>query len=54
MGRAVGSARVYRGGSWISTGSKCRAALRDRNEPDFFRYHYLGFRLARTIPSGSK
>jgi formylglycine-generating enzyme len=47
-----GSHRVMRGGSWGSYGGwRCRAAYRNRNGPGD-RYGFLGFRLARSIPSG--
>ena len=38
--------RMYQGGSWISYGSVCQAAVRSWNMPTV-RYHDLGFRLAR-------
>jgi eukaryotic-like serine/threonine-protein kinase len=41
-----GSARVVRGGSWISFGLGCRAAYRLSYAPSD-RYDYVGFRLAR-------
>ena len=44
--------RVIRGGCWYSFGSFCRAALRSMGTPSY-RYHGLGFRLAR-VPSGHR
>jgi formylglycine-generating enzyme required for sulfatase activity len=43
--------RVIRGGSWDYLARHCRAALRRRTEPGS-QYDSLGFRLARSIPSG--
>ena len=45
----AGSSRVVRGGGWRYDASNCRAALRDRLGPGY-RYDYLGFRPARSIP----
>jgi len=41
----MGVNRVLRGGSWNNNGRNCRAANRNRNEPDE-RNNNLGFRLA--------
>jgi len=51
-GPAVGSKRVFRGGSWNSDASSCRAAYRIRIEPSY-RNRGLGFRLARQFPASS-
>jgi formylglycine-generating enzyme len=53
VGPPGGSARVDRGGSWDSGAWGCRAALRDRDGPGH-RFSLLGFRLARSFPSGVK
>jgi formylglycine-generating enzyme required for sulfatase activity len=45
--------RVIRGGSWNSSAGYCRAANRTRYSP-VHRYRSLGFRLARSIPSGKQ
>jgi formylglycine-generating enzyme required for sulfatase activity len=45
-----GASRVVRGGSWVSFGSGCRAAVRSGGAPGG-RSRDLGFRLAR-VPSG--
>ena len=46
-GVQVGSNRVFRGGSWISSkADESRAAFRFNREPDF-RFSWLGFRCAR-------
>ena len=45
-GPAGGSFRVERGGSWGDSAAGCRAARRN--------YFDLGFRLARSVPSGGK
>lgn len=42
----AGANRVYRGGSWNDNARNCRAACRNRNEPDN-RNDNLGLRLAR-------
>jgi formylglycine-generating enzyme required for sulfatase activity len=47
---AQASARLFRGGSWSSLGSRCRASYRGGRGPDY-RYRYLGFRVA-AVPSG--
>jgi formylglycine-generating enzyme required for sulfatase activity len=55
-GASEGSVRVYRvrrGGSWFGSAGHCRAALRPGFEPGF-RNANVGFRLARSIPSGGK
>ncbi|MBN2525533.1 MAG: SUMF1/EgtB/PvdO family nonheme iron enzyme [Deltaproteobacteria bacterium] len=41
--------RVYRGGSWNYDARYCRSAYRGGRRPDF-RYVFLGFRPARSIP----
>jgi formylglycine-generating enzyme required for sulfatase activity len=41
-----GSSRVFRGGCWLHSGSRCRAADRDGSSPSD-RNEELGFRLAR-------
>jgi formylglycine-generating enzyme required for sulfatase activity len=41
--------RVFRGGSWYSTGGICRSAIRNWISPEF-RNLYMGFRVAR-VPS---
>jgi formylglycine-generating enzyme required for sulfatase activity len=43
---AEGSGRVFRGGSWGSSGTGCRAAVRLWDAPAL-RLDYLGLRLAR-------
>jgi formylglycine-generating enzyme required for sulfatase activity len=50
-GPASGSARVLRGGSWLSTAGNCRSADRRRVNPSYRRSSY-GFRLALS-PSGA-
>jgi formylglycine-generating enzyme required for sulfatase activity/tRNA A-37 threonylcarbamoyl transferase component Bud32 len=52
-GPGEGSSRVIRGGSCTSAGGHCRAANRHRYEPGSRNFH-LGFRLARSVPSGGK
>jgi formylglycine-generating enzyme required for sulfatase activity len=54
-GPAEGSARVMRGGDWRYPAGGCRSAVRGRwvFAPDP-RGDYLGFRLARSVPSGGK
>jgi formylglycine-generating enzyme required for sulfatase activity len=52
-GPAEGSSRVIRGGSWVNGAWYCRATSRYGLEPGF-RYNFLGFRLARSVPSGDK
>jgi formylglycine-generating enzyme required for sulfatase activity len=52
-GPSEGSARVVRGGSWLDGAWSCRAAGRLGNAPGLRRYD-LGFRLLRSVPSGSK
>ena len=49
---AGASSRVFRGGSWGGTGSGLRASGRYRSDPSN-RNNYLGFRLARSIQTGS-
>jgi formylglycine-generating enzyme required for sulfatase activity len=50
-GAADGPDRVFRGGSWYSSGRICRAANRFRLAPGYRNYD-LGFRLARSLSSG--
>jgi formylglycine-generating enzyme required for sulfatase activity/serine/threonine protein kinase len=45
--------RVYRGGGYNRDDKFCRAALRLGDEPGY-QYPTLGFRLARSVPSGSR
>ncbi|HJT79202.1 MAG TPA: formylglycine-generating enzyme family protein, partial [Gemmataceae bacterium] len=53
-GPVEGSRRVIRGGCWISVGAEdCRAAVRYGDQPGY-RGSILGFRLARSVPSGGK
>ncbi|HJT77190.1 MAG TPA: bifunctional serine/threonine-protein kinase/formylglycine-generating enzyme family protein, partial [Gemmataceae bacterium] len=52
-GPAKGSNRVIRGGCWYYSAKGCRAAFRCGSGPAF-RGGYLGFRLARSLPSGGK
>jgi formylglycine-generating enzyme required for sulfatase activity len=49
QGPALGSARVYRGGSWSYGAGYCRSAYRRHDAPGY-RYGGLGFRLLRTAP----
>ena len=44
-GPSLGSARVFRGGSWRNSAGRCRSATRVDFSPDF-RDDLLGFRLA--------
>ena len=46
----AGVSRVYRGGSWNNFAEDARGAVRYKNSPDF-RYFWLGFRLARSLPA---
>jgi formylglycine-generating enzyme required for sulfatase activity len=48
-----GSARVIRGGSWSMDAGRCRAAHRAGIE-ETIRSREIGFRLARSVPSGGK
>lgn len=48
-GPSSGSARVLRGGGWISSAAGCRSAYRDRYDPGN-RSYSLGFRLLRIEP----
>ena len=48
-GAAVGTFRVFRGGSWLYPARKLRAAARASYAPTV-RFDFLGFRLARTAP----
>ncbi|MBK1783373.1 formylglycine-generating enzyme family protein [Prauserella cavernicola] len=43
--------RVLRGGGWSDEHWSCRASVRRRSHPDF-RIDDVGFRIARTMPSG--
>ncbi len=52
-GPADGPYRVFRAAGWFSYGGRCRAADRRRIEPGG-RGFDLGFRLARSVPSGGK
>jgi sulfatase modifying factor 1 len=45
VGQSDGSARVYRGGSWVDYGWIMRSANRNRSTPDY-RSNNLGFRLS--------
>ncbi|MCG6869045.1 MAG: formylglycine-generating enzyme family protein [Gammaproteobacteria bacterium] len=47
-----GSDRVLRGGSWWSEPRDARAASRSWSAPGI-RFGYVGFRLARSLPSGN-
>jgi formylglycine-generating enzyme required for sulfatase activity len=49
VGAGSGSGRVIRGGSWGLSAAYARVAYRDFDD-SANRNHYLGFRLARTIP----
>jgi sulfatase modifying factor 1 len=52
--RAAGSPyRVARGGCWNEGAKECRSALRQGSGPER-RDGYMGFRLARSSPSGGK
>jgi formylglycine-generating enzyme required for sulfatase activity/tRNA A-37 threonylcarbamoyl transferase component Bud32 len=50
-GPGEGSSRVGRGGSWFHSAEYCRAAFRRSYVPGYRDFH-LGFRLARSSPSG--
>jgi formylglycine-generating enzyme required for sulfatase activity len=50
-GPLEGSARVHRGGGWGYLGENCRSAYRNMDGRGD-RFNYLGFRLARSVPSG--
>ncbi len=52
-GPTEGPFRVDRGGCWLADGEDCRGARRTRSEPGS-RFSYLGFRLARSVPSGGR
>jgi formylglycine-generating enzyme required for sulfatase activity len=52
-GPAEGSFRAYRGGGFGVIAWGCRAARRREYAPSV-RQDYLGFRLARSVPSGDK
>lgn len=45
IGPSIGSARVYRGGSWIINARSCCVSVRSCSSPDY-RYSDIGFRLA--------
>ena len=47
-GSETGSARVVRGGSWLSDADHCRSAFRTLRLLGF-RSHFLGFRLSRKV-----
>ena len=47
-GASSGSARVFRGGSWVNYGRYLRSAYRNRNYPTF-QDRRVGFRVARNI-----
>ena len=49
VGAGSGSYRVNRGGGWSDAASRCRSAFRVSGTPSF-RFSYIGFRLARTLP----
>jgi formylglycine-generating enzyme required for sulfatase activity len=49
LGPSTGSFRVLRGGSWVGVASFVRSAFRAFDSPGV-RYHFLGFRLARSAP----
>jgi len=48
-GPSTGSARVYRGGSWIYAAGYCQSAARLRYAPGD-RYVGIGLRLLREVP----
>jgi formylglycine-generating enzyme required for sulfatase activity len=49
QGAGSGSARVVRGGSWVTGGTgDFRCAYRHRNDPAYRNYRYYGFRCAMT------
>jgi len=50
VGAASGSYRVSRGGSWGSGASGCRSADCGSSRYPYYRYNYIGFRAARTLP----
>jgi formylglycine-generating enzyme required for sulfatase activity len=50
---ARGSSRVFRGSNWNNGAGDCRAAGRGGRVPGHRSFN-LGFRLARSVPSGSK
>ncbi len=52
-GPTEGPLRVIRGGGWHLPGGRCRAAIRHGYDPGY-RHSSLGFRLARSVPSGGK
>ena len=50
IGAHEGSGRVTRGGGWHNSAQRCRAAARQGVGPTDYNY-FLGFRLARTVPT---
>ncbi len=52
-GPTQGTVRVYRGGSWGNEAGSCRAAARAGRRPGV-RYASVGFRLARSVPTGGR
>ena len=46
-GPTTGSGRVSRGGDWLDDARYCRSASRSPPEGPGFRFHNLGFRVAR-------
>ncbi len=46
---STGTDRVFRGGGWSSGASYLRAASRSDGSPGY-RYVYIGFRVARSVP----
>jgi formylglycine-generating enzyme required for sulfatase activity len=48
-----GPYRVARGGCWNEPAKECRSALR-QGSPEGRRDGYMGFRLARSVPSAGK
>jgi formylglycine-generating enzyme required for sulfatase activity/serine/threonine protein kinase len=52
-GPADGPHRLVRGGGWFVNGRHCRAAYREMGQRGR-QFYDLGFRLARSVPSGGK